>query len=113
MDVETEAPPPREFATVLLEHAKGRSHDELSKGLAQVARAVLDTGKPGAVTLSLKIEPAKGIEGLVSIEDKITIKAPTFDRPKTAYFVSEAGGLSVHHPQQLMFPVQSGSGDTR
>ncbi|HJR04593.1 MAG TPA: hypothetical protein VKA83_23330, partial [Methylomirabilota bacterium] len=50
------APPPRDFATFLInDHNKGRTHDELSKLLAELTAAVLDTKKAGTLTLKLKV----------------------------------------------------------
>lgn len=106
--VETDVPvrPPREFGTVLLEHAKGRSHDELTARLTEIARAVQETGKAGTLTYSLKIKPARNVDGMVTLEDTITAKVPEYDRPATAYFVTEDGALTLEHPHQAaMFSV--------
>jgi hypothetical protein len=96
----------REFASFLLQHAKGRSHDELTRSLAEVVRAVVDTDKPGAITFTVKIKPAGNVEGMVKVEDSITTKVPQLDRPATMFFVSDEGELSLDHPNQTaMFTI--------
>lgn len=44
----TTTDPPRLFADFIAEQSGGRTHEELSVALAQVAAAVRDTGKKGS-----------------------------------------------------------------
>lgn len=97
---------PREFASFLLEHARGRSHDELSKSLSTVVRAVVDTGKAGTLTYTVKIKPTPNVDNMVKVEDSITAKVPELDRPASMFFVTDSGDLSLDHPQQTaMFSI--------
>lgn len=99
--------PDREFAWFLLNHARGRTHDELTRLLAQVVLAVQNTGKAGGLTLTVKITPAKNVEGMVRVEDKVKATVPELDRPASMFFVSGEGELCLDDPRQTsMFSIQ-------
>lgn len=98
---------PNEFAAFLLLHNKGRTHDELTETLAKVVAAVAETGKPGALQLTLKVSPAKGVDGMVRVDDDVKSKVPALDRGASLFFVTEGGGLSQEHPGQTsIFSIQ-------
>lgn len=102
---------PQDFAALLMQHARGRTHEELSSSLADLVRAVLDTGKAGSITYTVKVKPAKNVEGMVTIEDVVRSTVPQLDRPASMWFVDSAGRLSQDHPnQQSIFSIQ---GDKR
>lgn len=106
IDEQVEQQAPREFASFLIEHAKGRSHDELSRSLADLVRAVVDTGKPGTLTYTVKVKPTPNVDNMVKTEDAITVKKPELDRPASMYFVTDSGDLTLDHPHQTaMFQV--------
>jgi hypothetical protein len=90
----------QEFATFLLQHAKGRTHDQLSAALSKVVKAVIDTGKDGQITLSVKVKPMPKVDGMVKIEDGLTVKVPELDRPASMWFATDEGQLSADHPNQ-------------
>lgn len=94
---------PQDFASVLMQHAKGRAHAEASRRLAEVVEAVMDTGKQGSITIKLTISPDKDGERLVKIADAITAKAPQESR-KSLWFPDDDGNLHRNNPnQQSMF----------
>lgn len=96
-----------EFAAFLVTFNRGRTHDELTKALAEVVAAVADTGKSGTLTLTIKVSPAKGVDGMVLVEDDVKAKVPTLSRAAAMFYVTEDGTLSENHPGQLgMFSVQ-------
>jgi hypothetical protein len=101
-------PPPRDFATFLVaDHNKGRTHEELSKLLAELTAAVLDTKKAGTLTLKLKVTPSPNVEGMVVVTDDVTVTKPQHDRPASMFYASKTGQLSKDHPdQQTMFSIQ-------
>jgi hypothetical protein len=101
-------PPPRDFATFLVaDHNKGRTHDELSKLLAELTAAVLDTKKAGTLTLKLKVAPSPNVEAMVVVTDDVTVTKPQHDRPASMFYASKTGQLSKDHPdQQTMFSIQ-------
>jgi hypothetical protein len=98
---------PGEFGTFLVTFNRGRTHDELTAKMAEVVAAVADTGKAGSLTLTIKVTPAKGVDGMVLVEDDVKAKVPTLSRPAAMYYVADGGVLSENHPAQLgMFSVQ-------
>jgi hypothetical protein len=91
---------PRDFAVFLMEHAKGRSHDDLSAALRSLVLAVAETGKPGKLIYTLTIRPQSNVEGAVVIADTIKLTEPVLDRPESIFFASESGDLSRTDPRQ-------------
>ncbi|NUO58975.1 MAG: hypothetical protein HOV78_20125, partial [Hamadaea sp.] len=63
-----------------------------------------DTGKKGAITLTITVEPMKKAEDrMVVVGDKIAIKLPEHDRPAAVWFVGKDGNLQRDDPDQLSF----------
>lgn len=91
---------PRDFAAFLLELAKGRPHRELSEALAEVSKAVVETGKAGKLQLTLQIKQQKGVDGAVLITDDIKKSVPRYDRPATIFYAGEDGELTRSDPHQ-------------
>jgi hypothetical protein len=91
---------PRDFALFLMEHAKGRSHDDLSAALRALVLAVAETGKPGKLTYTLSIRPQAKVEGAVLIADTIKSTLPEFDRPESIFFATDSGDLARTDPRQ-------------
>jgi hypothetical protein len=58
----------RPFTGFLQEQRRGALHQELSEILAETVAAVTEHGKPGTVTLTLKIKPAG--DNMVQIFDE-------------------------------------------
>lgn len=100
-DIEQE--PARLFADFIREQAGGRTHEELTKALADVAFAVRETGKRGSITLRIDITPMKGVHGAVQIADVIGVKEPQKERPAPVFFVTESGRVQKDDPQQPTF----------
>lgn len=93
---------PRPFLDVLRELRAGRTHDDLTDALAEIQRAVVATGRPGEVRLTLKMRPPKkGGLAYVTIEDDVQVKLPRQDRGDTVFFPTADGGLSRQDPAQL------------
>ena len=57
---------PRDFAVVLYELNKGRPHADITAGLTDVIRSVVDTGNPGKLTLTLT-EIEDGVSGIAKV----------------------------------------------
>lgn len=93
-------PEPRDFAVFLMEHAKGRSHAELSVALRALAVAVAETGKPGKLTYTVTLKPQPKVEGAVLVADAIKSSLPEFDRPESIFFTTETGDLTRTDPRQ-------------
>lgn len=91
---------PRPFATFLMEHAKGRSHDELSQLLRDLVLAVEETGKPAKLTYTVSIKPQPKVDGAVLIADDIKTTVPKLDRPQSIFFATAVGDLVRNDPRQ-------------
>ncbi|MCL2089881.1 MAG: hypothetical protein FWH11_01425 [Micrococcales bacterium] len=94
---------PRLFADFIREQAGGKTHDELTENLADLAFAVRETGKPGTLTLRLEVRPMKGVPGAVQISDQIGVKTPKTDRPAPVFFVTDTGRVQKDDPMQPTF----------
>ena len=99
----TDRPRVRPFADFLREHGRGRTHDELGDALYDLVARVKDTGKKGAVTLTVVVEPVKKDDRLVVVSDKLTLKLPEHDRPAGYWFVGPDGNLQRDDPDQMTF----------
>lgn len=89
----------RSFTHLLPELQKGRVNDEITQKLAEVAQAVIDTGKKGSVTLTLNVEPT-GDGAAVKVKDALKAVVPEPDRRATLFFVGDDGELSRSDPRQ-------------
>jgi hypothetical protein len=89
-----------EFAHILINHAKGRAHDEATKLLRDAVEAVKNTGKPADVTVKLSIHPVKNNSSIVRIEDKVTSTVPKEPR-SSVWFPDDFGALHRNDPTQL------------
>lgn len=93
------------FAAVLQEIKRGRLHDELSKELHELIAAVTDTGKPGVITLQIKVEPAKKTRGnMLVLADHVQVKKPTAERDVSYWFITPDGNLSKDDVNQPTIP---------
>jgi len=100
------------FTDVLSQYRKGVVVAELTETLAQICEAVIDTGKPGELTLKLKIKPPKGDSVLVTLSPVIAAKIPKADMPEGIYFVGAGGELLRNDPDQkeMFAPVKADGG---
>lgn len=97
----------RPFAEVLTQLAGGRTHTDLSSALNDLVQAVLDTGKPGQLQLTLKIRPvSKHATDAVNVTDLIAVKTPAPERPDSLFFVDHESNLTRHNPTQPELPLR-------
>lgn len=100
---EDDAPQARPFADFLRDLSRGRTHDDLSEALRDLAQSVSDTGKAGAIQLTIAIKPMKGADtGALMVTPAIKVKRPEHD-PKASVFFSNDGYLQRNDPHQLAF----------
>jgi hypothetical protein len=93
----------RAFAVLVQELRDGRTHTEMTNGLAELLAAVKDTGKGGSITLKIEVKPAgKGAVDVdkVMIIDKITTTLPKPERGSDFYWLTDDNDLSRNHPKQ-------------
>lgn len=94
----------RPFTDWLREQSHGRTHDELTEALAEVAAAVRETGKKGTLTLVITIAPFdKGQSHALVVTDAVKKALPQHDRRKTVFFASDVGNLTKEDPMQPAF----------
>lgn len=95
----------RPFAAFLQEHRVGSLHAELSDALAELASDVREHGKPGQLTLTIKVAPnADGVT--VTVRDDVKVSAPRGDRGAALYFTDDRGNLTRRNPAQIELPLQ-------
>lgn len=91
----------RPFADTLRDLRRGTVVTELEEGLAEVVRAVEETGKAGKLTLTLTVKPISiGSVGTatVAIHDDVKATLPR-ERPGTVMFAAD-GVLTRNDPRQ-------------
>lgn len=92
---------PKPFATFLIEHARGRSHDELSRRLQELLAAIEETGKAGSLTYKLTVKPEPKADHAVVVSDEIKATFPKHERPASIFFVDEKMRLVRNDPRQM------------
>jgi hypothetical protein len=109
-DAAAKAPGQRPFAAFLQEHRHGSLHAELSEQLGTLVSAVVEHGKPGTLTLAIKVSPNK--DGMtVTVTDEVTAKEPKPERGGALYFTDQRGNLSRRNPNQIELPLREVSGE--
>jgi len=72
---------------------------EAALALQAVLLAVIETGKAGALTLTIDVKPVTKMQGAVSIKHTVKSKIPMTDM-ESVFFVTPEGNASVNHPKQ-------------
>lgn len=99
----------RPITDVLREIRKGRAVDLASERLADLVRAVDETGKAGSVTITLKVKPEKGGGSQKTIAVEVKAKIPEIDLPEAVFFSDGEGDLHRSDPQQSEMFKEAGS----
>jgi len=94
----------RQIADVLRDLA-GDQYQEITDQLGEVVRAAMETGKVGALTVSLKIKP--NAANAVQVECDIKAKIPTRPTPPTIFFVANGDSLVRTDPNQMALPLKA------
>lgn len=97
-----------DFVHILMELKSGRAHIDCSRKLSRLVAAVVDTRKPGTLTLTIKVKPAAFSEGVVTevgMQWDCKIKEPEHETGTSQFWVTKDKGLATNHPDQVdMFP---------
>jgi hypothetical protein len=102
----------RLITDVLRDIRKGRPVEEATMALADVVRAVDETGKEGSVTITLKIKPAKHGGPEKTLIAEVKSKKPIADIAPAVFFSDQDGDLHRVDPnQEEMELKQAGSSD--
>lgn len=91
---------PREFASLILEINKGRSHAELTTAVAELVAKVQETQRPGSMVYKLTMKPQPGDDEMVIIVDELTVKPPKGERGSSFFYIAEGHALSRKDPRQ-------------
>lgn len=98
----------REFASVLLDIGGGRLHARLSDQIAEITRAVTETGKKGVLTLKIEVKPLpKAANGTLVVTGTSKAQAPESDEDSpTSVFFADGGNLTRNDPKQPTLPFR-------
>ena len=86
----------RGFSHILPQMQGGTDHD-LMRSFLDVAAAVLNTGKPGQVTFTVKVAPSS--ENSIAIDASVKTTIPV-TKQATVLFMDLDGGVGVRDPRQ-------------
>ncbi len=96
----------RPFTDVIRDINGGKFSEELSDSLSDWVAACLATGKPGTMTLTLKLKPGKGGSTVLTVELECKVKEPDFERPSTFFFIANGNTLVTENPEQKKLPFK-------
>lgn len=94
--------PARQFTDTLVHLRYGKTHDDLTEELNKLTAKVMETNKPGTLTLKLKLSPTKS--GQVEIDDSVTCVLPKDQRGSTLFFATPENNLQREDPRQDSLP---------
>jgi len=105
---DTDPTEPQPFSQWLFAQRNGATHAELTDGLAELARAVMETGKGGKLVLEVTIGPASKAGGhQMLVSDRVVVKAPIPKRSESFFFFDErTSSLTRNDPLQPSLPLQ-------
>ncbi|OCB09266.1 hypothetical protein A5717_26180 [Mycolicibacterium porcinum] len=87
-----------EFATVLLQHNNGITHDQATKKLSELVQAVKKEGKKGTISISVTVLPVKKDNTMVYLQTSVAAKIPQEEPAAKLFFTDENGGLHKNQP---------------
>lgn len=93
------------FTDVLRDIRKGRPVEEATMALADIVRAVDETGKSGSVTVTLTIKPAKHGGPEKTLICEVKAKKPIAEIAPAVFFSDADGDLHRIDPRQEEMPL--------
>jgi hypothetical protein len=90
----------RLITDVLREIRNGRAVAEATRQLADVVRAVDETGKAGEVNIKVKVKPEKGGGSAKDVSIEVKSKVPCVDLPSSVFYSDPGGDLHRIDPEQ-------------
>ena len=90
----------RPITDILRDIRKGRAVDLASQRLAEIVQAVDETGKPGSLTITIKVKPEKGGGSLKNLAVDVKAKIPEIDLPEGIFYSDADGDLHRSDPKQ-------------
>ena len=97
----------RPFPAVIQDIGRGALVERLTTAYGDLAIAVVDTGKPGTLTVTLKVEPLKESSDptIVTVTADCTLKLPT-EKQVSIFYADAAGNLTRDDPRRPEMPVR-------
>lgn len=92
----------RPFAELLTTIDQGSAHAEASRSLHDLVAAVMALGKPGTLTITVKVEPLKGNASQIVVGAQVSAKPPKSSPAAAIFYVDGAGNLSRNDPRQMV-----------
>lgn len=89
----------RPFHDTLSKLRHGQLNDELGQKLAELTSRCQDTGRAGAITLTITLKPGKA--GQIEVYDDVKVKQPKDERGSTILWSTPDGNLQREDPRQL------------
>jgi hypothetical protein len=97
----------RPFADVLLELNAGQTHDAASMKLNELVQAVALYGKPGSLTVTIKVKQAgRNAGSTVIVSADVKAKVPEGEQADSVFFVGRDGNLTRNPPGQERLPLR-------
>ena len=91
------------FATYLQQTNRGRTHADLSEQFHELIQVVLETGKAGTLTLTVKVEADDADARRLVLTESVRSKLPQPTPRKSIFFADDTGNLTRNDPAQLAF----------
>lgn len=74
--------------------------------LQEVLKAVVETGKPGELTFTIKVKPDKNDDRVVTLHPDVKAKIPQKGFTEGIFFVDEDGKISREDQKQLAMELE-------
>jgi hypothetical protein len=96
----------RPFDEFLSELRRGQALHEAGEALQQLVKAVEETGKPGSLTLTIKLVPDAKYETAVGVSDDLSVKLPKPSKGASLFYMDGSHNLVRHDPAQMRIPTR-------
>lgn len=95
-----------EFITTVVQMKNGAVLQDMGERLNVLVRAVMETARAGALTITMKVAPATAGSGeVVTIETEVKERIPRPSLGKTIFFTTDEGLLVRQDPRQMTLKI--------
>lgn len=84
----------------------GYALSKLNEQFAKVIEGVRESGKPGEITLTIKVTQDKDDAGIIKLKPVIKSKIPERELNEGIFFCDDDGTLSREDPKQLQMELE-------
>lgn len=78
----------------------GAAINDAAKDFVELCQRVRDTGKPGSITLTIKVNPDKNDPDVYEVTPDVTVKLPKVARAKGLFYMTPDAQLVREDPKQ-------------